>query len=130
MVAVIDRKRLGLTIAYARYRNGLTQDELADMTGLSRRAVSRIEHGNDGVPVSKVAVVAKALNIPFDHDNVEDAVRERARYRQHLAWQIRAELVCCDVYERDHGTERAGTRHAICFWGEAAARIVEYGTDL
>lgn len=41
------------------------------------------------------------------------------------AHRIRAELVCCDVYERDHDTDRAGTTHAICFWGEAAARLVE-----
>lgn len=54
------------------------------------------------------------------------------------AEEIRAELVCCDVYERDHDTPRAGTDHdhAICFWGEAAARIndgradeLERGTD-
>lgn len=38
---------------------------------------------------------------------------------------IRAELVCCDVYDLDQGTARAGKTHAICFWGEAAARIAE-----
>jgi hypothetical protein len=45
--------------------------------------------------------------------------------RARIAYRIRAELVCCDVYERDHDTERAGETHAICFWGEAAARIAE-----
>lgn len=42
-----------------------------------------------------------------------------------IARKIRRELVCCDVYDRDAGTERAGRTHSICFWGEAAARIAE-----
>lgn len=53
-----------------------------------------------------------------------DAVAaERAR----IAERIRAELVCCDVYDQDTGTDRAGRTHAICFWGEAAARLAEDG---
>lgn len=47
------------------------------------------------------------------------------RLRTSIAQRIRAELVCCDVYERDHYTDRAGRTHPICFWGEAAARIAE-----
>lgn len=42
-----------------------------------------------------------------------------------IAYHIRAELVCCDIYEQDVNTVRADTQHAICFWGEAAARIAE-----
>lgn len=42
-----------------------------------------------------------------------------------IAYRIRAELVCCHIYDEDAWTERAGTRHAICFWGEAGARIAE-----
>lgn len=42
-----------------------------------------------------------------------------------IARDIRRELVCCDVYERDQGTDRAGRTHPICFWGEAAARVAE-----
>lgn len=41
------------------------------------------------------------------------------------AYEIRAELVCCDIYDRDRGTARAGSHHALCFWGEASARLVE-----
>jgi hypothetical protein len=46
-----------------------------------------------------------------------------------IAHNIRAELVCCDIYDRDAGTERAGQTHAICFWGEAGARIAEGSTE-
>jgi len=54
---------------------------------------------------------------------VADARRIAGRV---IAEEIRRELVCCcNVYERDHGTSRGGATHAICFWGEAAARIAE-----
>lgn len=42
-----------------------------------------------------------------------------------IAYDIRAELVCCDIYDKDAGTNRAGKTHAICFWGEAGARLAE-----
>lgn len=41
-----------------------------------------------------------------------------------VADKIEQELICCDVYERDKGTWRAGRRHAICFWAGAAREIV------
>lgn len=56
---------------------------------------------------------------------VSPAVAAEEDVRAAIAYRIRAELVCCDVYERDHDTDRAGRTHAICFWGEAAARIAE-----
>jgi hypothetical protein len=46
-----------------------------------------------------------------------------------IAYRIRAELVCCDIYERSHrdGTAELVSEgpHSICFWGEAGARIAE-----
>lgn len=46
-----------------------------------------------------------------------------------IAQRIRAELVCCDIFERKSGTREweAASRgeHSICYWGEAAARIAE-----
>jgi hypothetical protein len=62
--------------------------------------------------------------------------------RADAAIRIRAELVCCDIYERVHPhvdsacgpacDERfrmammlGGDGHLICFWGEAAARLAE-----
>lgn len=51
-----------------------------------------------------------------------------------IANEIRVELVCCDIYEHAHGDEERVERaersgHAICFWGEAAARIAEGRED-
>lgn len=42
-----------------------------------------------------------------------------------IAERIRAELVCCNIYDQDAGTSRAGRTHGICFWGEAGARLAE-----
>lgn len=50
-----------------------------------------------------------------------------------IAERIRNELVCCNIYERVHGTREMTLRqamnskswHDLCFWGEAAAQIAE-----
>lgn len=42
--------------------------------------------------------------------------------RQEIAARIRAELVCCDCYD---GSGDIPPGHAICYWGEAAARLAE-----
>lgn len=55
--------------------------------------------------------------------------RVRAKVAKEIAYDIRAELVCCEIYDEDVDTDRAGTRHGICFWGEAAARIAEDFAD-
>lgn len=51
--------------------------------------------------------------------------------RAQIAYRIRAELVCCDLFERTRNTpaweEASEGPHAICYWSEAAARIAEEG---
>lgn len=50
-----------------------------------------------------------------------------------IAYRIRAELVCCDVYERVVDRHELTLRdamanpdwHDLCYWGEAAARLAE-----
>lgn len=60
-----------------------------------------------------------------------------------IAHRIRAELVCCDIYDRvqeemeqdgmPNSIARAILRdewHDICYWGEAAAKLAEtYGEE-
>lgn len=67
-----------------------------------------------------------ALNVLHKMQALVDIAEAKNRdLRAAIAYEIRAELVCCDIYEsHDPGkAERAG--HAICYWGEAAARIAE-----
>lgn len=65
---------------------------------------------------------------------------EEKTLRAKIAYDIRAELVCCDEYDRvqvlDKVMQAVGERlwepekelknyHAICHWGECAARVAE-----
>ncbi len=63
----------------------------------------------------------------FVLDAVND-VRVRRIILDEAAYRIRAELVCCYVYERhaDAGTYvEEEHHHALCYWGEASARLAE-----
>lgn len=64
-------------------------------------------------------------------------VEEEKALRAKIAYDIRAELVCCDMYDKVveyskslghpdylHFEDIPGY-HGICHWGECAARIVE-----
>ncbi|MES2155860.1 MAG: hypothetical protein V4510_12060 [bacterium] len=56
-----------------------------------------------------------------------EAAAEARGYQQaaiDIADKIRRELVCCDAYDRHRDSREDGT-HAICFWGEASARLAQ-----
>jgi hypothetical protein len=64
---------------------------------------------------------------PLDNDTI-------GRVGRYIANDIRAELVCCDIYERlhkilddsgDEVTDANTGGHQICYWGEVAAQIAE-----
>ncbi len=50
---------------------------------------------------------------------------EERLLRMRIAYRITAELVCCDVYERQRHGETIDPRdmHQICLWGGYAANI-------
>jgi hypothetical protein len=50
---------------------------------------------------------------------------DRAKVAAEIARDIRRELVCCDIYEERHQFGGYPQAHAICYWGEAAARIAD-----
>jgi y4mF family transcriptional regulator len=58
-----DTKDLGKTIREARKKQGLTQDDLAGMTGTGRRFISDLEKGKDTAQVGKVLLVLTALGV-------------------------------------------------------------------
>lgn len=60
------------------------------------------------------------------------------RVGRYIANEIRSELVCCDVYDRNHEyfaqvciepNDGNTDGHQICYWGEVAARIAEQRDD-
>lgn len=57
---------LGLTIAYYRKLRGLTQEELAEATNLSRTHISNIEapNGKTSISLNKLFDIADVLEVP------------------------------------------------------------------
>ena len=45
----------------------MTQQQLADLTGVSRRTINAVESGQDEVLVTTVAAIADALDVPITY---------------------------------------------------------------
>ena len=58
-----DMKELGKVIRETRKQQGLTQDDLAGMTGMNRRFISDLERGKERAQAGKVLLVLAALGI-------------------------------------------------------------------
>lgn len=61
-----ERIRIGLRIAEIRKAQGLTQTELANMTGLGQGHIARIESGKYNVQIDTLAVIAEAFGMTID----------------------------------------------------------------
>lgn len=60
------RRRIGIRIAELRRERGLTQDVLAELTGIRRPHISRIEMGKYSVGLDTLEAIAKALGCRVD----------------------------------------------------------------
>lgn len=56
-----ERLRIGKIISSIRESKGLTQEELAELTGFTKGTIIRIELGKFGVRIDVLATIAKAL---------------------------------------------------------------------
>ena len=61
-----ERQRIGQDIAQLRKEKGMTQQDLADVTGLLRNHISRIEQGRYSVGFDTLQVIAEALGGKID----------------------------------------------------------------
>jgi transcriptional regulator with XRE-family HTH domain len=59
---VVHTKRT-MNIARIRKAKGLTQTDLAEMTGITQASISRAENGDDGVTLGNFKSIAAALNV-------------------------------------------------------------------
>lgn len=57
-------KTLGANVRASRTEQGLTQEQLADRTGMAAESVSRLEGGRLNISVAKLGGLAEALGIP------------------------------------------------------------------
>jgi y4mF family transcriptional regulator len=58
-----DVEDLGRVVRDARKEQGLTQEDLAGLTGVGRRFVSDLESGKDTAQIGKVLLVLGALGV-------------------------------------------------------------------
>lgn len=61
----IDYASIGLRIKHARNKKNMTQEQLADVLGMSREHLSRAEAGDRGVSLEMLISISNALNAPI-----------------------------------------------------------------
>ena len=61
-----QRQRIGQRIADLRKQRGITQQTLADVTGMQRNHISRIESGKYSVGFDTLQTIAEALGCTID----------------------------------------------------------------
>ena len=61
-----ERQRIGQRIAELRKQRGMTQQDLADLTGNQRNHISRIESGKYSVGFDTLQTIAEALGGTID----------------------------------------------------------------
>lgn len=59
------KKTIGLNIKYARKQRGLTQCDLAKISGLRQAYISEVERGNINITVMNIFLISKSLNAPI-----------------------------------------------------------------
>lgn len=60
------KTELGKRIAQIRKEKGLTQIEVAKMTGISNRMIAHYETKASTIPIEKLALIAKSMQISLD----------------------------------------------------------------
>jgi XRE family transcriptional regulator, regulator of sulfur utilization len=64
-------RQVGLKIKALRSKKGLTQDELAELAGLNRVHLYRVENGKQSLTLRSMKIIADALDV-----RVRDLVRD------------------------------------------------------
>jgi len=66
MTEQINKNRLGDAIRFQRKRAGLSQANLAKMSGVGNALIFNIEHGHTGVRLDAMAKILSVLNIKLE----------------------------------------------------------------
>lgn len=95
MANVIDYKAIGKRIKIQRIRMDMTQDKLAEITGLSNPHISNIETANTQLSLNALIIISNALNTTPDAllcDNIQNS-------KEAFKGEFYLELEDCDVVE-------------------------------
>lgn len=71
----MDYKLLGARVRQERTRKGLTQEQLAEMCGISSSYIGIIERGDKKLSVETLVKIASVLNISTDY-LLKDSIRQ------------------------------------------------------
>ena len=91
----LDYKAIGKRIKIARIRKDLTQEQLAEIVGLSPTHMSNVETGTTRVSLTSIVRIANALSVSLDALLCDNIIRERVHFEKDIA-DI---LEDCDEYE-------------------------------
>lgn len=69
-------RELGTLLRAGRVRAGMTQSDLAEKLGVSRKTLERVEDGSPGAAWGLVLDACLAVNLPADPDCVEKKEKE------------------------------------------------------
>ena len=58
------KKSFGTQVRYLRKLAGLSQEQVAELTGLSTKTISYIENSKNTLSFNKLPLLARALNVP------------------------------------------------------------------
>ncbi len=58
------KKSFGARVRYLRKLSGISQERLAELTGLSTKTISYIENSKNTLSFNKLPLLANALNVP------------------------------------------------------------------
>lgn len=78
---------IGKKIDYIRRKRGLTQEQLAEKIGVTKKTVIEYEKAEDKIPLQKLISISKVLNVPTDFllgiSDVEDNNIEDKKIHKH-----------------------------------------------
>lgn len=63
---IVERQCIGMRVAEERRKRGLTQQQLADMTGMKQANIARIEAGRYSVRFDTLQAIAEAMGMKVD----------------------------------------------------------------
>ncbi|MCG7499359.1 helix-turn-helix domain-containing protein [Vibrio sp. Of7-15] len=83
-----------LFLIQERLRQRKTQKVIAHLTGIEYRMIQRLEQGSRPIDICQIRLLCKALNIPFSHIALHEAMREsQHNLLQSLPANIRSNLI-------------------------------------
>lgn len=61
-----DRKKISEAVKEARVAKGMTQEELAELAGVGRSTISRLENGNRNTSSDRIFKIARVLELDLN----------------------------------------------------------------